>query len=79
MASSFSDTEIVAFAQRWDPYGGPAPSEVFLHFGCPVDVYQARLRAALDTVVDEDHARRDRMLEYTRRPHVVDETLWTLQ
>lgn len=77
MASSFSDEEIVAFAQRWDPYGGPAPSEIFLHFGCPVDIYQDRLGAALETIVDVDAARHARMREYTRRPHVIDETRWT--
>lgn len=77
MASSFTDAEVVAFAQQWDPYGGPAPSEIFLHFGCGVEAYQDRLRAALDAVSDEDSARRERMIEYTRRVHAVHEARWT--
>lgn len=77
MAGTFTDAEIVAFAQKWDPYGGPAPSEIFLHFGCAVSDYQHRLRAALQVVPDADVSRRDRMIEYTRRTHAVDETRWT--
>lgn len=76
VASSFTDAEIVEFAQRWDPYGGPAPSEIFLHFGCDVEAYQNRLRSALNVVVDTDSDRRNRLIEYTRRSHSVDETRW---
>lgn len=79
MASSFTDTEIVEFAQRWDPYEGPAPSEIFLHFGCSVEVYQARLRTALETVEEPDSARRDRMIAYTHQPQAIHEARWAPQ
>ena len=79
MANSFTDTEIVAFAQRWDPYGGPAPSEIFLHFGCSVETYQTRLRRALDTVKDSDYARRDRMIAYTLQPQTIHDARWATQ
>jgi hypothetical protein len=79
MAGTFTDAEIVAFAQRWDPYGGPAPSEIFLNFGCGVAVYQSRLRTALGKIGDDDGARLDRMIAYTHQPQPVHDVRWTPQ
>lgn len=38
-------TELINFAQRWAPYGGPPEDEVFVYFGLTLSQFEERLRA----------------------------------
>ncbi|MDH6280639.1 hypothetical protein [Prescottella agglutinans] len=40
------DDQIIVFAQRWQPYGGPAREDVFVAFGITLQEFDARLRKA---------------------------------
>lgn len=47
MSRTADDDTLVAFACRWEPYGGADPSEIYVCFGFSVDEYRARLHSAL--------------------------------
>lgn len=47
MSRTADDETLVAFACRWEPYGGADASEILVCFGLSVDEYRARLYRAL--------------------------------
>nr|WP_296765444.1 hypothetical protein [Rhodococcus sp. (in: high G+C Gram-positive bacteria)] len=47
MSRTADDDTLVAFACRWEPYGGADASEIFVCFGLSVDKYRSLLRRAL--------------------------------
>lgn len=46
-----TDTEIVAHARIWAPYGGPRTSEVFVKFGMTPETYRRRIAELLQEPV----------------------------
>ena len=42
------EMELVTFAARWHPYGGPEDAEILIHFGLTPDRYHLRLGHFLD-------------------------------
>ncbi len=46
-STPFQDDAILAFACKWEPYGGADASEIFVCFGLSAKEYRARLHRAL--------------------------------
>jgi hypothetical protein len=73
-----TDEEVLAFVVRWLPYGGPAPSDIFVQFGMSVGQFKRLLAAVIDsadgagTVADHRVA----MMDYLRRPSQVHDVRW---
>lgn len=73
-----TEEELLAFVVRWLPYGGPAPSDIFVHFGMSVDQFKRQLATVLDSADDvgSDRDHRAAMMDYLRRPSQVHDMRW---
>ena len=66
------DTEILEFAHRWLPYGGPPPDEIWVEFGMHTRRYEQHLLTMLDTVASRNLPPNDRA---TLRAQLVEKRL----
>ncbi|NDV10977.1 DUF3263 domain-containing protein [Rhodococcus sp. IEGM 248] len=42
--------DILTFARRWAPYGGPSEEDIFVNFGMSTKRFEARVKQILDEI-----------------------------